>query len=196
MTINSNWQLEEQSFWDFSLLLYAKPKVMTQCLLLQDHYQLNVNIMLFCCFAEQLQLSIDETFVNTLYRAALPSEQLIVAHRQKRKQYKQHSGVNDGEMFDANHYEQLKKEELRLEKQQQSDLITAANMQQAQLSLSTETNNAAPSIPLYKGLYLYASLYSTVNNQPVLELALEPTLSDALNIIQTANQSIKQNTIR
>ena len=36
------------NFWDFSVDLYARPKVAEACLDLQQSYQLDVNLLLFC----------------------------------------------------------------------------------------------------------------------------------------------------
>lgn len=38
---------EQNPFWDFSLSHYAKPGVAEVCLVLQDEYQLSVNMLLF-----------------------------------------------------------------------------------------------------------------------------------------------------
>ena len=38
-------------FWDYSLALYAKPGVSAACLTLQDEFDLDVNLILFCLWA-------------------------------------------------------------------------------------------------------------------------------------------------
>ena len=38
-------------FWSFSHAVYAKPGVAPACLALQDDLRLDVNVLLFCCFA-------------------------------------------------------------------------------------------------------------------------------------------------
>lgn len=40
------------SLWDFSLALYSAPDVESICLRLQDDFQVNVNILLWCCWLE------------------------------------------------------------------------------------------------------------------------------------------------
>ena len=37
-------------FWDFSLRIYARPGVADECLDLQERYDANVNLLLFCAF--------------------------------------------------------------------------------------------------------------------------------------------------
>ena len=41
----------ENPFWDFSLVVYARPGVAEACLALQDRHGLDVNLLLFCCWA-------------------------------------------------------------------------------------------------------------------------------------------------
>jgi uncharacterized protein (TIGR02444 family) len=38
------------AFWRFSLAIYARPDVPPACLVLQDQYGRDVNVMLFCCW--------------------------------------------------------------------------------------------------------------------------------------------------
>lgn len=39
------------SFWDFSNAVYMAPGVADECLMLQDEYDVDVNILLFCAYA-------------------------------------------------------------------------------------------------------------------------------------------------
>lgn len=41
----------ENPFWDFSLAVYHRPGVAEACLALQDRLGLDVNLLLFCCWA-------------------------------------------------------------------------------------------------------------------------------------------------
>ena len=40
----------EHPFWDFSLSVYSTEGVPAACLVLQDHHQVDVNVILFCCW--------------------------------------------------------------------------------------------------------------------------------------------------
>ncbi len=42
---------EDNPFWRYSLAVYGKPGVMEACLGLQDRLGLDVNLLLFCCWA-------------------------------------------------------------------------------------------------------------------------------------------------
>jgi uncharacterized protein (TIGR02444 family) len=43
-------EFEDHPFWDFSLAVYGTGGVPAACLVLQDRYQIDVNVMLFCCW--------------------------------------------------------------------------------------------------------------------------------------------------
>lgn len=185
MPEHTPWQLEEQDFWNFSLTLYAQPGVMENCLLLQDNFQLNVNMVLFCCFAGHLRLTLDDGWLTALHQATQRSEARITQHRQQRKLYKQKASINQGEMFDPGHYQQLKQQELDLEKQQQSDVIAAAQAQQAQLSFNPQTNE-----PNTKGggLARYASLFASTTYRAGSDH--QSQLKQAISVIQLASQTM------
>ena len=183
----TDWQLQEQQFWDFSLRLYSQSSVMETCLCLQDEYQLNVNMVLFCCFAHHLSLPLNRPFITALHQAAERTDAHIVAHRQQRKQYKQRAAINQGEMFDPAHYQLLKQQELALEKQQQSHLIDAAQTYQAQLSLDNEQEASCTE---NTGLALYVKLFAVDPELNVAADHAEPKLSDLISTIQLANQSL------
>ena len=42
---------EDNPFWEFSRTVYERPGVAPACLALQDRHGLDVNMLLFCCFA-------------------------------------------------------------------------------------------------------------------------------------------------
>lgn len=44
-------ETRENPFWDYSLSLYGHKTVQTACLDLQDRFSLDVNMLLFCCWA-------------------------------------------------------------------------------------------------------------------------------------------------
>lgn len=53
---------ERPGFWDFSLAVYADPATAAACLELQNRFDLDVNLLLFCVFAgcNGRRLSVDE----------------------------------------------------------------------------------------------------------------------------------------
>jgi len=41
---------EQSQFWTFSLTVYREPAVQQECLMLQDRYGIDVNVLLFCAY--------------------------------------------------------------------------------------------------------------------------------------------------
>jgi uncharacterized protein (TIGR02444 family) len=55
---------QPSQFWTFSLTVYREPAVQQECLLLQDRYGIDVNVLLFCAY------------VGAVHGAALPAQDL------------------------------------------------------------------------------------------------------------------------
>lgn len=53
-------------FWDFSLLVYRRPGVAAACLALQDRHGLDVNLLLFCCWAGSQGRRLDAADIERL----------------------------------------------------------------------------------------------------------------------------------
>lgn len=85
-----NQSLASHPFWDFSLRFYANEAVQQICLVLQDHYHLNVNVVLFCCWLAQTGRGrLSERNVETLQHAVCSWHLNITeALRNLRKQLK------------------------------------------------------------------------------------------------------------
>jgi uncharacterized protein (TIGR02444 family) len=49
--VNEQKNFPSHPFWDYSLRLYGRPGVEEACLVLQDEFDLDVNIVLFCLWA-------------------------------------------------------------------------------------------------------------------------------------------------
>jgi uncharacterized protein (TIGR02444 family) len=48
-----------RGLWDFSLAVYDRPGVAAACLALQDRHGLDVNLLLFCCWASSMERALD-----------------------------------------------------------------------------------------------------------------------------------------
>ncbi len=53
-------------FWQFSLRVYGSPGVEAACLVLQDRYGLDVNLILYCCWAGTLGVELDNQEMTRL----------------------------------------------------------------------------------------------------------------------------------
>jgi len=79
-------QFPESNFWNFSIDFYQIPDIEKSCLALQDDYQLNVNLILFCHWlALNKQQALSKNQWQTLIIAAQPWEDIIQTLRKSRR---------------------------------------------------------------------------------------------------------------
>lgn len=116
-------QLTADALWQFSLKLY--PQVKTLCLELQNIHGANINLLLLLCLMEQQQRHIDLTGLNTLLDSVkVLNQQFTVPLRQLR--------LNSTDSMlppeiSGSLKKQLLEAELKLEKLEQQQLVTACN---------------------------------------------------------------------
>ncbi len=65
-------------FWDFSLALYGREGVARACVALQDRRGLDVNILLFCCWAGSRGRRLDPADLKGLDAAVRPWREAVV----------------------------------------------------------------------------------------------------------------------
>lgn len=109
--------MNASAFWNYSLTLYQKADVATQCLWLQDNCGCNVNILLLCCWLRSQNTKLKPNAIAELVAGISGIEKHIQQHRVNRRQAKSQ----------PERYTKLKQQELALEKQQQALLIDAIN---------------------------------------------------------------------
>jgi uncharacterized protein (TIGR02444 family) len=79
-------QFPESDFWDFSIDFYSVKEVEKNCLNLQDKFELNVNLVLFCYWLAIKKKNIaNEHQWQQLFSATLPWEEIIRPLRLSRK---------------------------------------------------------------------------------------------------------------
>ncbi len=108
--------LQASEFWNFSVSLYAAESVKHQCLLLQNQFNLNVNVLLLCCFLDKRKEQLSEADMFVLLEVISDNQIELAAFREQRIK-------NRGTV----QYQSLLKEELNIEKQQQALLVDALN---------------------------------------------------------------------
>lgn len=69
----------DNPFWDFSLSTYGRPGVAEACLALQDRLGLDVNLLLFCCWAGGCDHRLTEDELERLLAVADPWQERVVA---------------------------------------------------------------------------------------------------------------------
>ncbi|NMH60768.1 TIGR02444 family protein [Alteromonas ponticola] len=137
-------ELSVQDFWDFTVKRYSAGGNMQACLELQNEYGVNVNLLLLLswCVANQLTLTLVDW--RAIHNAIKQSEQALTIHRSKRRSEKNKVPFNSGR------YQQLKEQELMLERTQQIDILAQFNQQ---THLSIEPDQVNGSIPAFINLY-------------------------------------------
>lgn len=116
---------QSQKFWDFSVRLYAQPRVAESCLELQDIFGIDVNLLLFCYwhglyFGRIPDQTLQQAFeFSKLWRAEVVQPLRNV--RQWMKQYHSKNEVSDAQDF-LQLRERIKAVELNAENHQQNTL--------------------------------------------------------------------------
>ena len=71
--------IETREFWPFSLAVYRRPGVDEACLRLQDEFGLDVNCVLFCCWAATRYEPLTELEIKAMVAISRDWNQKIVA---------------------------------------------------------------------------------------------------------------------
>jgi len=76
--------------WNYSTQIWTLPEVESICLDLQDNYEANVNMLLYCCWVGDKNLSLNDDDLQTLIDTVQPWQTIIKPLRDSRKMMKQH----------------------------------------------------------------------------------------------------------
>lgn len=104
-----------EGLWQFSLDYYAVNEVKEACLCLQNQFQGNVNLLLLLKWLDEQQLDISDSDWPRLLARLSHSESLVHSFRDLRRKLKSH--------LSETLYREALQFELRLEKQQQAELV-------------------------------------------------------------------------
>lgn len=116
---------DRSNLWDFSLRQYACAGVADACLRLQDEYEVNVNVLLWCLWLEQRGITLDAARLRSAQKRIRDwDEYYVVPLRQLRRRMKVEFGTADADIELVR--QQIKQAELLAEKQLQSLLETLA----------------------------------------------------------------------
>jgi uncharacterized protein (TIGR02444 family) len=136
--------------WRFSLAVYARPGVAQACLALQDRAGLDVNLLLFCCWAGLRGHRLSPAELDEAAAAAGPWQREIVAPlRAIRRRLKQATGLERraGEAL----YAQAKALELAAEEAEQRLLAAAVPVAPREAGDADQAACAAANLRLYAG---------------------------------------------
>lgn len=111
-----------EGLWDFSNRVYRKANVSQCCLTLQDHYGLDVNLLLFACWHARSRGLIERTLVEkALTFSSTWADQVVKPLRGARRWMKTQTDGDLGEDFQKLR-EEIKALELRCERFQEHTL--------------------------------------------------------------------------
>lgn len=107
------------AFWQFSLTVYARPGVAEACLGLQDRLGLDVNLLLFCCWAGRRGRALSEADVRSLRAAVGPwHDEVVRPLRRARRWLKGREALASGAAGDLR--ADIKAQELEAERIEQT----------------------------------------------------------------------------
>lgn len=138
--------IRAEDYWQYALKLYCHGTAQSLCLQLQDDYGCNVNMLLFCCYLERVNIALSKAAIAHIQLGLISSEEKLKALRAQRRAAKSGSKA---------HYEQLKAEELTFERNQQKNIT---EMMQSFIAIDAEKNNNFTSSQ--SNLLVYASALS------------------------------------
>ena len=75
----------DSDFWNYSVQVYQIPEVEKTCLALQDNFQTDVNLLLYCCWAGDNKVKLSEDDIHRLIATALPWQSIIKPLRESRR---------------------------------------------------------------------------------------------------------------
>ena len=137
-------------FWRFSLAVYGRPGVAPSCLALQDGLGLDVNLLLFCCWAAARGHRLSPPEIAAALAASQPWQREIVEPlRRIRRQLDQPSALDPGDA--AILYDQAKQLELAAEEAEQRLLAAAVPFAPREVDDAGQADATAANLQLYLG---------------------------------------------
>lgn len=122
---------QSDQLWDFSLKFYRQPGVEPLCLTLQEHWQADINILLWLCWLETESIAIENTQIQLAEaHIATWNREAVWPLRTLRMEMKQRYGISDTAIEATR--SAIKKAELQAERVVQIRLEQLAHTWRAQ----------------------------------------------------------------
>ena len=137
-------------FWRFSLTVYARPGVASSCLALQDRLGLDVNLLLFCCWAAARGHRLDPAELAAAEAASADWQRdIVVPLRGIRRQLARPLALDPADA--AILYDQAKQLELAAEEAEQRLLATAVPFAPREVDDARQADDTVANLKLYLG---------------------------------------------
>lgn len=145
-----------ESFWNFSIRVYALPQVSERCLKLQDDFGFDVNLILFACWHGRVYGQCDAAVMQrALSFSAIWSSNIVQPLREARRWMKTSAAENTPQIASPKFHtdfqdlrQQIKKLELCSEKFQEDMLESLVSEDPQVLSLEQRTISSVANIRL------------------------------------------------
>ena len=118
----------KSEFWNYSTQIWALSQVESICLDLQNNYDANVNMLLYCCWLGDKNLSFNDDDLQTLLDTIQPWQIMIKPLRDSRKMMKQHIIAMPADMIEQT-IENISEMELNAEHMSQLALEKALKLE-------------------------------------------------------------------
>ncbi|VAW58316.1 hypothetical protein MNBD_GAMMA08-2651 [hydrothermal vent metagenome] len=90
----------KSEFWNYSTQIWTLPNVESLCLELQNDHDINVNLMLYCCWVGDKNLNLNDDDLQILLDTIQPWQTMIKPLRDSRKLMQQHLIAMPANMID------------------------------------------------------------------------------------------------
>lgn len=85
----------DEAFWDFSLRTYRSDGVADACIALQDEHGVDVNVVLYCCWAGSRAPALDEAAFDPILRFSREWSGHVVGPLREARRWMKRSGCED-----------------------------------------------------------------------------------------------------
>lgn len=123
--MHNDMSICDQDFWRFSVSFYGYKNGQQLLIMLQDSEQANVNLVLFVIYLSVIEMPLNNREIKRLKLAISDIDLKTQLLRAKRRQVKTELAIDSLSSSDT--YQNLLKQELEMEKQQQDVLINTYN---------------------------------------------------------------------
>lgn len=168
-------------FWNYSTQIWTLPGIEKVCLELQNEFETNVNILLYCSWTGDKKLRINDDDLQMLLDTAQPWQTIIKPLRDSRKMMKQSLLAMPPEMVDQT-LKNIKEMELNAEHMEQLALEKILNLN----SLTPCSSQSSVQCSL-TNLVIYLSSIENISSTE----DLMPQLSELLNAIYQDEEAVQ-----
>lgn len=168
-------------FWNYSTQIWTLPGLETTCLELQNKHEVNVNILLYCCWTGDKNLSINDDDLQMLLDTTQPWQTIIKPLRDSRKMMKQSLLAMPSKMVDQT-LKNINEMELNAEHMEQLALEKTLNLS----SISPCSNQSNIECSLTNLMTYLSSIESISSSDDLMR-----QLSELLNAIYQDEEAVQ-----